>query len=213
MARVQISRFAARMGAANLVCEKCRAEITKGDQYRHFKVGFRSRYKRIRCMRSECTPRRSEMTPSKMAGVYAAIESAEDTLAALRAGDPEDDATSIREAVTGAYEGFSEVADEYREAAEASPTGLVFGEDLNERADEIEDAGRDLESFDPSEEEPDFDQCDEDWHDEDAVTEDESLTLTDRGNTEGCESCREIKQTWWDAMLDEADEALANAEV
>lgn len=211
MARVRISRFAARQGAANLVCGKCRAEITKGEQYRWFKVGFRSRYKNIRCMKSECAPRQSEMTASKMAGVYAAIEGAEDALQALANGDPEDDTTSIREAVTTAAEGFNEVADEYTEAGEMSPTGLVFGEDLNERADEIRDAASEIESFDPSEDEADFDSCDAEEHvDLEDRDEEDSDEFWDRGDTEQCESCRDIKQAWWDAMIEEANDALAN---
>ena len=212
MARIQTSRFAARKGAANLVCGKCRAEIVKGEQYRWFKVGFRSRYKNIRCMRAECSPRQSEMTASKMAGVYAAFEDAEDALAALRAGDPEDDTSNIREAVTNAAAGIEEVADEYREAGEASPTGLVFGEDLNERADEISDVASQLESFDCSEDEADFESCDLEEHLPLEDREEEgSDEIIDRGDVEQCESCREIKQTWWDAMIEEAEQALDEA--
>ena len=139
MARINISRFAARQGAT-LHCDKCRREIAKGEQYRHFKVGFRYGRKQVRCMRAECAPRQSEMTNTKMSGEYAAVEAAEDAPA---------------------------VADVYREANDASPTGYVFGEDLNERADEISDAASTLEGFDPSEDEPDYESCDNICHDED----------------------------------------------
>lgn len=211
MARINISRFAARQGAT-LTCDKCRREIAKGEQYRHFKVGFRYGRKQVRCMRAECSPRQSEMTNSKMSGVYAAIESAEDTLASLRAGDPEDDTSSITEAVHGAAEGIEEVADEYREANDASPTGYVFGEDLNERADELSDAASQLESFDCSEDEADFGSCDLEEHlDLEDREEGGSDEIVERGDVEQCESCREIKRTWWDAMLDEAESALGEA--
>lgn len=203
---IQISRFAARQGAT-LFCHKCKAQIEKGDEYRRFKVGYRSRFVNIRCMRAGCAPRMSELTTSKMAGVYAALEGAEDALAALRASDPEDDASNIGEAVTGAAGAIEEVADEYREAGEASPTGLVFGEDLNERADEISDAASELESFSPSEDEADFDQCDNVAHDED--DDEPDFTPVERGNTDLCDDCREIKNSWWSDMLDEAEEALA----
>lgn len=212
MARLNISRFAARQGKT-LACEKCHRPIEKGEQYRWFTVGYRSRYKHVRCMRSECSPRQSEMTPSKMAGVYAAIEGAEDALDALAAGDPEDDASSIREAVTGAAEGIEEVADEYREAADASPTGLVFGEDLNEKADEISDAASELESFDPSEDQADFESCDGHVEGEPCEVHEacdmEPCTI-ERGDVEGCSGCREIKQAWWDDMIEEARSALSD---
>lgn len=206
MARVRTSRFAARQGAT-LACEKCRNQIGKGESYRWFKVGFRSRYKHIRCNRPECTPRQSEMTASKMAGVYAAIEDAESALSGLAPGEVSD----IESILQTAGEGIEEVADEYREAGEASPTGLVFGEDLNERADEISDAANELQSWSPSEDEPDYDSCDEDHHDEDP--EDPEQEIIDRGAGNGCDACDDIQVTWWDQVLDEARDALGNVQV
>lgn len=210
MPRINTSKFAARQGAT-LTCDKCGQPIEKGQTYRHFKVGFRYGRKQVRCMKAECSPRQSELTTSKMSGVYAAIEGAEDVIASLRYSDPEDDTSSIKSAMEEAGEAIEEVADEYREANEASPTGYVFGEDLNERADELSNAAYELQSFDSSEDEADFDSCDAEEHtDLEDRDEEASDEFIDRGDIEQCESCREIKQTWWDAMLDEAESALSD---
>lgn len=210
MPRINISKFAARQGAT-LACDKCRNPIAKGEAYRHFKVGFRYGRKQVRCMRPECSPRQSELTNSKMSGVYVAIEAAEDDLTALE-GNPEDDTSSITSALQTAAEGINEVADEYREANEASPTGFVFGEDLNERADEIADAASELESWSPEDDEPDYDQCDEhpdegcDFHEQC----DKEACIVERGDTMECSSCDTIKTDWWDAQIEGARDALSN---
>jgi hypothetical protein len=145
------------------------------------------------------------MTASKMSGVYAAIEAAEDALDSME-GAPEDDASNVTAALETAAEGIEEVAEEYREANEASPTGMVFGEDLNERADEISNAAYDLQGWSPSEDAPDFDACDNEDHDIDE-TEGEPV---ERGVEGGCEGCIEIAGTWWDNVIDEARTTLGD---
>lgn len=206
MARVYYSKFAGRKGAT-LKCGKCGEPIEKGQSYRWFKVGFRSRTKYIRCYKSGCTPKQSEMTTSKMAGVYAAIEDAEANLNALL-GSPEDDTSSIKSELESAAQSIRDVADEYREAADASPTGLVFGEDLNERADAVEAGADEIENWDAENEEPDFDSCESDVHDEDRDPADVSA---ERGDTGNCEDCAQIKTEWWDAEIESALDALTSA--
>lgn len=180
----------------NLTCDRCGKEIRPGDPYRWYAVGFRSHFKRVRCTDAKCTPRPSELESSQLSEAYAAQEAAEDELRALRDGDPEDDASSVRSAIETAAEGIRECAQLYRDAAEASPTGLVFGEDLNERADDIEAAADELDGFYPD----DFD--------EDSVG-----ACSDHEEVQDdCDDCQaavdEAQREWWDGVLDEADDAL-----
>ena len=189
------------------VCEKDRTVIKPGDTYRSFWVGFRSRYAHIRCMNSTCTPRTSELESSKLSAAYAAIEAAEDSLAALEAGDPEDDASSIDSAVNEAADEIRTVADEYREADQYFGGGGMT--DSSERADELENTAYELESFSSSESEPDFDGCGDDVHDE--PEKDEDREVVERGNTEECSSCETIKLDWWAEQISEARDALSNA--
>jgi hypothetical protein len=200
-ARIQYSTFAGRLGKT-IKCGKCGRDIPKGERYRWYKVGFRSRYKNIRCYRSECTPRSSELESSLMAGVYSAIEGAEDALAALDAGEPEDDASSIAEAVTDAADGVREVADQYSEAADAMGDA---GYDMQEKADEIGSAADELEGYSAGDDEPDLDQCDNEAHD----LEEADAGWIERGDR-SCESCTEIKRDWWTQEISAAQTALSN---
>jgi len=210
-ARIKTSRFAARQGAT-LACQKCGEPIEKGEVYRWYFVGFRSRFKRVRCLRSGCTPRRSELESSAMAGAYSAVEGAEDALAALRLAGPEDDASSVVSAVEEAASGIREVADQYREADEAfGGGGMTQSGELADMAEEAADA---LEAFSPGEDQPDLDDtaCD-DHQDDSALESSDAGTLEEL--VEACEACQErqaeARQEWWDGLLDEADEALSEA--
>ena len=205
-ARVQTSTFAARLGAT-IQCGHCQRAIEKGEKYRWFKVGFRSRYKHIRCFRSDCTPRMSELESSLLSGAYSAIEGAEDTLRALDSSDPEDDTSNIDAAVNEAADGVREVADQYREAADAMGSA---GEALEEKAQEIEDAVFELESFSVTgESEPDYDQCDDSDHDESTDDDGKAIEPVERGDS-GCSKCMEIKQDWWTSAVQEGFDALSN---
>lgn len=121
-------------------CGRCGVVIKPGDMYFHW--SFRYGGTQFRC--AEHYPRQSELTQSKMADVYAAIEEAQDAL---------QDATEVSEVIELVHavgERAQEVAEEYREAAE-SFGGM--GENA-ERADELESFADELSSFD-AEEEPD----------------------------------------------------------
>ncbi len=203
VARVYVSpSFAARKGKT-IKCESCGRAIEKGQPYRWFKVGFRSNWKHIRCMRSECTPRRSTLESSKMSGIYAAIETAEDSIGAVDwNGSAEDVVSSLKDALETAGSEFEDVASEYSEAA-YSMGGA--GESMQNVADSIENAASDLQSWDPNDEEPDFEQCESDAHnDEDKPVE--------KGDTDLCEECRTIADEWVQSVKDEATEALNDAE-
>lgn len=125
-------------------CEKCRTELPKGSAYRHFKVGFRSRYKHVRCMSDACTPRASELESSKIAAVYAAQEDAGDALDAL---DETATAEDIEEIVRAVAEACREVASEYEEAS-TDDNGTVWNTDAEERAGTLNDAADTLDDFD-----------------------------------------------------------------
>ncbi len=198
MARINYAVFAARKGAT-LACSKDGAPILRGQRYMWVKP--RSAYRKmVRCMSHPF--KQSEITTSKMSGVYAAQEDATANLEGLR-GTP-GDVADLKSELETAAESIREVGQEYRDAADASPTGLVFGEDLNEKADEIDGAADELESWDADEDEPDFDQCDShgESDDEDALPEDA------RGNPDLCESCAEIRVNWWDEQVDAAISAV-----
>lgn len=201
-ARVYTSpRNAGRKGK-RLVCESCRNEIPKGEPYRWFKVGFRSRYKHVRCMRHQCTPTRSQLESSKMSGVYAAVETAESAVNGVAwGGDAADVVQQLKSALEDAGSEFETVADEYSEAAEAMGGA---GEQMKTVADSIRDAASELSSFEPSEDEPDFDTCENVFHDDDG-------NGIEHGDTAKCDECSDIALDWLQDAVNEAIDALNTA--
>lgn len=120
-------------------CEKCHTPLPKGSAYRWFKVGFRSRYKHKRCMKTECSPRESERESSLVAGIYAAQE-----------GFKPDDAGSVdelKDMLNDVAEQVREVASAYSEAADAMGEA---GEEQRERAEHYESQADDVENTDLS---------------------------------------------------------------
>lgn len=201
VARVKHSKFAARKGAT-LKCQKCGREIAKGETYRWWFKGFRSRFKFVRC--STCpAPRTSELESSMKADAYAAVESAQDELAALtEPGEPSD----VESIVNQAGESVQEVADQYREADNGFGGGgmTVSGE----IADELESAAQDLGNW--SSDQSDFDDSAVAWcpaHEEE--------NDRDRVDREECEDCQasvaEAKGEWWGEVVSGAESALDDA--
>lgn len=123
-------------------CGKCGDELKAGEPYRWWE--FRYGGARKRCMKPTCSPRPSDLTQSKMAGVYQAQESASDSLHS--ATTVEDIAQSLRDAA----EGIKEVAEEYRESASNIESGMNTRtyqcDELEEKADELETWADELES-------------------------------------------------------------------
>ena len=120
-------------------CEKCRTDLPKGSAYLWFVVGFRSKNKRTRCLKPECFPRDSERESSLLADVYAARESAEDSIA--NASDAEEMTSIIEEYA----EAIREVASQYEESKE-DENGNVFNTVAEERQEALESAADDIES-------------------------------------------------------------------
>lgn len=120
-------------------CGRCGRTIEQGESY--FKWSFRYGGTHFRC--KDHPPRPSELTQSKMAEVYAAIENAEDGLPGAEGVD------DIRDLINEVAEAANQVAEEYREAAEP-----FQGQGENaERADDLEGWAQDLEYFDADEDE------------------------------------------------------------
>jgi hypothetical protein len=134
-------------------CEKCKVDLPKGSAYIWFKVGFRSRYKHVRCDKIECYPKQSERESSQIASIYAAQEEFEDALENCNSAD------EITEAMQPVAEAIREVAEAYREAAINPNTGDVFNTTLDERADTLESAADEVESADIEDETTDCEEC------------------------------------------------------
>jgi DNA-directed RNA polymerase subunit M/transcription elongation factor TFIIS len=148
----------------NRTCGKCGKEIEPGMPYRWVqpKSGPYGGTKRYRCM--ECpTWRESELTTSKMAGVYAAQEQVDDELYTCEEmGDLE----SLRDDVADQVEA---VADEYEESAQNIVDGFghetSMSEELADKASMLRDWAEDIrnvafDDFDEPDEMPDDDEDD-----------------------------------------------------
>lgn len=137
---MSIARIKTQKAAKPYTCDKCGTGIKPKDEYRSYKVGFRSRHVNRRCMKAECTPRSSELESSKLADVYAAIEDAEDQIVdGITVGDAE----SVLEELGSR---IREVAEEYREAS-TDDNGTVFNTDAEERADALESVADEVSSY------------------------------------------------------------------
>ena len=197
------------------VCEKCRTELPKGSEYRHYKVGFRSHYRHIRCMAAECTPRPSELESSKMSQVYSAQEDFE---AALDAATCADD---IRTALEEYGNAVREVGEAYREAG-TDDNGTEWSPDSIERAEALESAGDEIEGIeieDPDTEcadcngtgSTDCDACNGTGKYEDpSGTEDDCGDCQGSGETE-CETCGGSGETDDSDLTDEQLDGLRDA--
>lgn len=130
-------------------CEKCGAEIKVGDPAVKFAVGFRG-HTRVRCAKSECFPKPSERESSMVSGAYAAQEDADvDSASSL------EELEQVRDDVA---EATREVASEY-EMSEMYERNY----DLQERAEMLNSAADELESWEPADEEPSEDDEDSTW--------------------------------------------------
>lgn len=163
-------------------CGRCGTELPKGSAYRWAKPGFRSHTRMIRCTDLACAFRQSELTTSKLAGVYAAQEDANDRL------DGWDGAGlgELQSLLDDAAAAAGEVAEEYRDASQN------WGDNGNEEwdgyADEIESWISELESVDLNE------------FDADAVK--EEVEAEDHGGAEEMgQAFEEKRQEWADEQI------------
>lgn len=128
-------------------CGRCGEDILPGEKY--FSWSFRYSGTFYRCFRHY--PRQSELTQSKMAQVYGAIEACEDALPGCSTVE------EVNEAVQAVHEDVQAVVDEYREAAEAMGAA---GAENEERADNLEGWAEQLDGWEADV--PEEDEFDED---------------------------------------------------
>jgi|KBSMisStaDraftv2_1062788.scaffolds.fasta_scaffold44499_6 DNA-directed RNA polymerase subunit M/transcription elongation factor TFIIS len=175
----------------NHTCGKCGVEIEVGHPYRWVQIksgpyGGRTMY---RCM--SCPSwRQSELTSSKMAGIYAAQEHLSDIIDSLETVD------DLTDAAQTFADAVREVGEEYRESQSNMVDGFghdtSMSDELGEKADMLDDWANDIEylDFEDFDEEPpeedDFEDEDafetakEDWNaNADAHWEDQRAVLID----------------------------------
>lgn len=162
MAKIYESTKSSRGETHN--CDKCHQPITTGQKFLYWKLSMNSPLHRrhAACGR----PRPSELTSSKLSGVYAAVESAEDALNALGKEDTPADIAQILNDCAGEVES---VKDEYQESLDNMPEPLQqgpTGQDMQEKIESLEtfhnvltDKASDLEGL----EKDDDDEDQEDW--------------------------------------------------
>lgn len=142
-------------------CGRCATPLPVGSEYRYW-ASFRGP-KHVRCMAPGCTPRQSELESSKLSAIYASVEEAESSLAHFDATDDiEDIKEGIAMIVREVGSTVQEVADEYREAA-ADDNGNIFNPDMDERASTLESSASELDSWEPTLDDPDDETDLHDW--------------------------------------------------
>jgi hypothetical protein len=177
-------------------CEKDGTPLPKGSAYRWWTVGFRSRYKHVRCMKSTCTPRRSELESSLVSSVMAAQEDAEANLQALYgldAGGGDDVAQSARDALEDVAASIDEVVRQYRDQDEQFGGG--GNTDSAQRADDLDADAQTLRDWQPDDEDPPAYGCDK--HPDSPAWGD-------------CEECTELWDMWRDDLVASAEQTLAD---
>lgn len=140
-------------------CEKCGTELKAGDPYLWFTVGFRSKYKHVRCTNPACLPKQSERESSMLAGVYAAQEDAD-----FDSCETTQDFEVVMNDIAAAIEEF---AQQYRDAG-TNEHGVEWNMDSIERADQLENVQSEVEMWSPEEDEPVRDDFDSDSEYEEA---------------------------------------------
>jgi hypothetical protein len=207
-------------------CGKCGAEIKAGEAYKWW--AFRYGGKRVRC--GSCpTPRASELTQSKMSGVFAAQENAQDAISAFRDGS-HDSADDLTSALESAAEDIRSVGEEYRESSQNIEDGFQHRtqmcDDLEEKADaldsvadELSNASSDFEDFDAEnvegiddetlmEEIPGGTECDSESGATKFIA--DHRAEIDKLKSEKVEAAR---QEWADEQADKAQDAVDNIDI
>lgn len=154
MPRVHTTK-SARLSAKDRSCVRCGVSIKPGETFHQWSFRYSgTRYQHGRCG----YPRPSQLTQSKMVTVLLAQESAQDSMAELKAE------TGVAESIQGLLNDVGnaarEVGEEYREAAESM--GGAGGQN-EERADGLDSYADEMESWEPETEEPAEGSSEEDW--------------------------------------------------
>lgn len=173
-------------------CSKCGDALPVGTGYLYWYPGFRSKYKIVRCLKSECFPRPSERETSKAVTILAAQENFEDVVGEL------EDTGEIEAAVQEVGSAVREVLDEYQEALDAWENG---NEQLQEKVDHYEGQVDEVENwtYDGETEPP---RCED--------HEDDNIFPTVPAD---CGVCEQHKDEWIEEVRDAAREAVNNIEL
>lgn len=169
-------------------CQKCGIQILPGMPYRFFVKGFRSKFKHIRCMKPECSPTRADRESSMLAEIYAAIDDA-----SFMGMESLEEIKGVLEEVASVAR---DLAEQYATASVNQNTGAVFNVDAEERGQQLESYADDLDSWDPSEDEPE-EPTEDNWDDQEFDTLEEAV-----------DAWKEKHNEWLDQCIDEAREAL-----
>lgn len=177
-------------------CSKCQDPINVGDAYLYWQPMFRSNYKVVRCRKYACQPKQSELETSNVSTIYAAIESAEDTINNITTTDTSDFEREVQDAFDEITSAFEEVKDEYQSVADEYFGG--YGPNA-ERAEQLESDMDTVPQFSLTIDAPE--PCEE--HSDEGKDE----------PVEGCEACAENVETFLSDARQEAQDALSEVEV
>lgn len=139
---------------AGKTCGRCGTAIMPGDVYKSTSPGFRQP-PIYRCSDPACSFRQSELTQSKMSSAYAAIEDAHEQLRGFDVGDADPNTPDaffddhMQPILDDVASQIRDVAEEYREASDQWAGGQGH-EEWTDRADTLEAAADEAESYEPS---------------------------------------------------------------
>ena len=189
-------------------CGKCGDTIVVGQPYRWFQVGFRG-YTQFRCAKSTCTPKVSELESSLMGQVYEARDDARDAISNIDAREVDDADSQLTGIFQDLISAMEEVKDAYDEADEHF--GGNRETDSGQRAEQLESAISELESFSLSVSDPDG--CGDAFRADLDPKEDDQPDDHD-SPVEGCTHCDDAIEQWRnDEVIPQAEETLDNLEL
>lgn len=96
-------------------CDRCPEKIKPGDKYFEWSFRYGGTHRQHI---SHGKPKQSQLTQSKMSGVYSAVETAEDAIGTA------DEASDIAQALEECASGVDSVKDEYQDGLDSLPDGL-----------------------------------------------------------------------------------------
>lgn len=130
-------------------CGKCSTVITAGQPYSWWTIGFRSRYKHLRC--STCpSPKESEReSNSSLAMIWSTREAFYEAVEGATTGD--DLKSAADDAASGVREAIDDWEDKKSNLESGFPNGCPAIEEIEEKISEAESLADALESWEPDE--------------------------------------------------------------
>lgn len=126
-------------------CGKCGVKIRIGDSCRWWK--FRYGGRRVRCAKTACAPKASDLTQSEF---YSTLYSIQDSLEEAVANQSPDDMRAAADELRGLGEECSDKRSNMPDSLQYSETGELLetrSDECSSRADEIESAADDLDNL------------------------------------------------------------------